>query len=164
MSSEERIKLQDDYNSNTFMHEELNNCPIDFVKNFINGVFIFLTPECINLQAFAGPSSTETRFIGSDLTTFKEMNIEEYNNKIFYYNQYPRQFGWHDLPGGYLNRKLGVDRCGDCALMYHILSRYYNKHQPPGAMCQDILRLINRHLFCGNHGKYYNKLIFNSCK
>ncbi len=157
ISERDKHDLSRVYKNNTYMHEELDKCPIKFVDNFLNGKFIFIKPSHINIQAFAGPSSTESRLIGNTLD-LHEFNILEYEQKFFYYNRIHRPYGWHDNP--YADNTIGLDHCGDCALMVHIFETYKSKYALDinvREMVGDVLKIIGRDLSGDGHGYYFVK-------
>lgn len=146
-----------------YMNDDFFECPVDFLKNYRNKKFIFLDNIKINIQAFAPNESAETRLIGQNLN-FIEYDILSYEEKMYFYNSKYRPFGWHTNHTKYLDFDLGIDRCGDCALMCHILEKYCSKFSSK-FLVHDILKQFlsmgNRDLFgkYNLHGEYYRKLL-----
>jgi hypothetical protein len=90
----------------------------------------------------------------------------EYEERFHYYNTVEREFGFHNTP---INRGLGIDACGDCALMYRILSEYMQKYRPKMNAPQhihhrigEILKKLGRGLREAGtqHGKFFTSVYF----
>jgi hypothetical protein len=182
-----------DYEASPFTHDAFNQCSqISFIDDFKNKQFRFIKGDTCRIQAFAGPSSTEARLIGHDLEPCINYDPIEYENKFFYYNRIHRSYGWHTSHEEYIDysviskddtsiskdattiskddnsnssQKLGVDRCGDCALMCHILVEYckkYNKLYDRLSirnMVREILISIQRSILKDHHGSYLTQYI-----
>jgi hypothetical protein len=156
VSDKVREVVEREYNENTFTHEVFEDCDIKFMDDIRAGVFRYIKPEKIYLQAFAGLNSTETRLIASNLEV-AEFDIVDYEEKLYYYNKIERPFGYHD---GCVNEKIGLDRCADCALSCEIAKAYYDKYDIHGdaqGLIVQILRTISRSLKVDEH-KYYDKM------
>jgi hypothetical protein len=126
----------------------------------MNNVFVFIKPTSIVMQAFAGQTSTESRLVGSMPLVEHTFDIDDYNNKFFYYNRIHRAFGWHTNP--YVDDKIGLDHCGDCAIMCQVFETYCRKYGLPNdvpSMIRDVLAIIGRNLYdnLGLHGYYFKK-------
>ncbi len=150
-----------EYNKHSSTHGDMKKCGIDFLSDIKRGKFVYLKPEYIWLQSFAPISSTEVRLIGSD-TKLAEMDVKDYEDKIFYFNNIYRQYGYHSDHEDMLDYFMGIDRCGDCGLMCHIVKAYCAK---PGAIVTEPKQLIAEVLYSidrslvskGAHGLYFNK-------
>jgi hypothetical protein len=158
-------KVAQEYNGRSYMKEAFDNCAIPFLDNEKNKKFEYLDGD-IYIQAFAGPTSTETRIIGDSLKV-KEYNIYDYEDKIFCYNRTYRSLGWFTSHEKYLNKypvlceDIGIDRCGDCARMCHIFEQYLDKYpsisESPVHMTQNLLSWIDRSIKTGGHGIYHTQ-------
>lgn len=107
---------------------EAKELGLDLLDNYSAGGFYYFKPQTIWLQAFSREYSGETRLVGSGNELMK-YNISEYENKLFYYNKVKRVFGFHSGHTKYLDSSIGIDRCGDCAIMCEILRNYSNKYK-----------------------------------
>jgi hypothetical protein len=160
MDEKAKKRLRDEYENAEYSHDVLKNSDIDFLGNFENGIFRYIKPEKICLQAFADVTSTESRLIGSNVYDLVDFDVDDYNDKFFYYNRVPRPYGYHTEHEGDLSQEIGIDRCGDCALMCHIFNEYikkYNTGQSAKTLISELLRSINRNLKSQNHGFYFDK-------
>lgn len=152
-----------EYNKHKNTHNDIKQCGINFLDNIKSGKFVYLKPECIWLQSFAPISSTEVRLVGNTTKT-SEMSISDYENKIFYFNNIYRQYGYHTDHEDMLDYFRGIDRCGDCGLMCHIVKNYCSKPNAiitdPKQLIIDVLESIDRSLVSkGAHGLYFNKYL-----
>lgn len=104
---------------------------LDIYKHYANNKFKYLKGDHINIQAFPGQSSTETRLIISPSVirnnTFALYDGTEYEEKLFYYNNVVRLYNYFDSNKPYAMEEYGVDCCNDCALMVKIMENYYTK-------------------------------------
>jgi len=145
------------YENSSYTHPALNTCDIKFMENFYQDKFVYLKPERIYLQSFAGQTSTETRLVGSTLE-LAEYNIVDYNDKLFYYNRVYRSYGWHHEVTPYIDDEIGIDHCGDCGVMCKIFARYFEKWDQPDKTkkyVRDLLHMIHRNIRdIGYHGHY----------
>lgn len=151
-----------EYNKHKNTHADIKKCGINFLDDIKRGKFVYLKPESVWLQAFAPISSTEVRLVGSGLK-LAEMDVKDYEDKIFYFNNIHRQYGYHSDHEDMLNYFTGIDRCGDCGLMCRIVKDYCAKPgaviRDPGAIITELLTSINRSLVSkGAHGLYFNRL------
>jgi hypothetical protein len=82
----------------------------------------------IYIQAFPGPTSTETRLIVKKDAKIIEYNHTTYEQACFYHNTILRQQDYrkfmHDKV--YDLQRDGIDNCYDCATLCHILESYYS--------------------------------------
>jgi len=137
-----------------YMMDAFNKCPIKFLDNAKKGKFIYIKNDHIWLQAFPGPTSSETRLIGSlgsiateDTNNLQEYDIDDYNDKMHYYNRIHRTYAFHDVDADFT---LGVDHCADCALALHILRNHGGKKT-----LANILHQIDRTVHNHPHGLFY---------
>lgn len=163
ISPEEISSVLVDYEKSPYTHDALKRCRVPFIDNFTKGKFIYLKPTSIYLQAFAGATSTESRLVGTSLDT-TEFDVVDYNDRFFYYNRIHRSYGWHQSHEEYLNNVVGIDRCGDCAIMCGVFDNYYKKYGLPVQTARIITRLlktIHRSLVDRKyvHGNYYEKYV-----
>lgn len=156
---EPRAKIESAYKKFTYMHEDLSACKLPILDDHYNKKFVYLKPQHIWIQAFSRPHSTEARLVGCGLETH-EYDIREYEEKHFYFNALHRPYGWHTTHEKYLNRSLGIDRCGDCALMCRIVEEYVEKYGGNVLdIIKDVLISTRRNVFgTTSHGMYYHKL------
>lgn len=147
-------KIDEEFAAAKYSHGDFARCKIKFIENYRVGKFEYIDPEVMYMQAFAGPTSTESRLVGSKLTT-KEWNVRDYNDKYFYYNRAHRSYGWHDVA---VDRALGIDHCGDCAIMMKTFDMYRAKFSvatPTVDMVSRLLYVCRRNLFDGSIHGYY---------
>ena len=146
-----------------FKRASLNG--IDFLKNNKEKRFVYFDGP-IWIQAFAPPTSTESRLLVKleDIDKVKDYDLLNYEDRFFFFNLVHRPFGWHDIPQDFLDTSYGIDRCGDCALAYHIFNRYCEKfgdinYKTPKELFIGLLRDIKRTLRKDGepHGYYYLK-------
>lgn len=158
-------KVKAEYKDRQYTHNAIEKCKINFIENVKSNKFTYIKPELIYMQAFAGHSSTESRLVASSLDLY-DFDCDEYNNKYFYYNRLHRPFGYHESHEKYLDPKLGIDRCGDCAIMCTIYENYYKKFTNVTDLrtavrnnIKSLLRTIRRSLRFSDtvHGIYFNK-------
>ncbi len=94
---------------------------IDFVANFESKKLVYWDGT-VNLQAWPGSHSTETRLI-TEAKSFKDWGTPvAFENKLFYYNYIERWVGLHKNDNA--DGPLGFDHCNDCALENHLWVRY----------------------------------------
>lgn len=118
----EKQELLAEYNEREYTHVDFEKCDIPFIENLKNNVFEFIKAD-IMLQAFAPTSSTESRLVGNTLERVI-YDINEYEEKFFYFNTTMRP---KHVYRSFINRKVGIDNCHDCALMCEIFREYYEK-------------------------------------
>lgn len=112
-----------------YMQAAISACPLDL--NVRGERWTYLAGD-VYIQAFGRPVSTETRLIGTlgrdgELTT-QEFDLRNYEERFQYYNNFHRNLGKHTDHTEYIDYDLGIDRCGDCAVMCNILRDYYTKY------------------------------------
>lgn len=134
---------------------------IDFLNDYSKNKFKYYQQYQIYLQAFPGMGSAETRFVTSEYSKIAEIDVLNYEERLFYYNNVSRLFGFHSNYKIFDNN-YGIDGCTDCALMHKIFENYYNKYFPKGKdnIKNDIINLlktIKRTLV--EHGSHHGKLI-----
>lgn len=157
---------------------------IDFIGDYKNKKYKFIKGDNIYLQAYQGKSSTETRLVGREKYNLskkyfletKYYSIKDYEDRLFYYNNIVRAFGWHyQIPKIFLNKYYMVDRCGDCAIMSHILIEYVKKknivkplddettYAQAFSILETTLKNLERHFLNSDHDLhgFYNKKIYN---
>ena len=137
---------------------------IDFVSLYQNKEFMYFNCD-IYLQAFAGEHSSEVRLVGSDINNTKSIDIKEIDNKMFYYNNFERIFGYHNDNKIYHNPNTGIDGCGDCSVMCKIVSDYVAKinSQPnsPSFIAERSVFLILDKMIEFLTSEYGNNLLIN---
>lgn len=110
-------------------HGDIQRCAdtVDFIKDYEEGRFVYLAGDHIFIQAYAPVNSTEVRLVGAayDLAPYDMVEFEE---RMRFYNVYHRPLGNHLGAAAYEDYRLGLDRCGDCAVATAILSRYLVKY------------------------------------
>lgn len=106
---------------------------VDFIGDYKKREFRYFSPDCINIQAYPGQSSTESRLIVSaaanpGYTGLTAYDHVDYEQRFFYYNRIRRCYGFHNVAAAIFDEKTGFDGCGDCALAYSIFRAYYDKY------------------------------------
>lgn len=128
---------------------------IDFVANQATQKLIYWAGE-INIQAFPGPSSTETRLITDGKTIHEFGAQKEYESKLFYYNSVDRC--WRHHANANASAADGFDHCNDCAIENHLWEKYVATYAPDTRVIDYVRRLsgiTHRNLLRGNHGRMF---------
>lgn len=134
---------------------------IDFIENrksrrlkYFDGI--------INIQAFPGQSSTETRLITDGRNVIDYGDPSDYENKLFRYNNLLRVYVLHKNDNA--DPALGFDHCNDCAIENHIWSSYLEKYKGKypadttvKSLVAEISKITYRDLRRGAHGKYFKQ-------
>jgi hypothetical protein len=157
-----RAKGLAEYRRRTETHDDFRHCAdagIDFIKDYEEGRFEYMAGDHIFIQAYAPLNSTETRLFGAgyDMVPYDMVEFEE---RMRFYNVFHRPLGNHHGAAVYEDYRLGLDRCGDCAVATAILSDYLAKNfgaVDPSAvktLFQETLASIGRSVFgeFGMHG------------
>ena len=130
---------------------------IDFLENLKNKKLVFFD-GIINLQAFPGKVSTETRLITDGKKVVDYGGPEEYEAKFFYYNRIDRGFIKHENDNA--DRSLGFDYCNDCAIENHIWKKYisvYDNKLKVKDMVAKLCKNSNGTLKQSGHGNFFTK-------
>lgn len=101
---------------------------IDFLGNYAAKRLVYLKRDKVYLQAFAEVYSGETRYVVRDYDSVETLNMKEYENKLYYFNNFERALRYHHGHEWCFSKELGVDACGDCAVMIEIYRKYYEKY------------------------------------
>jgi hypothetical protein len=157
-----RAKGLAEYRRRTETHDDFRHCAdagIDFIKDYEEGRFEYMAGDHIFIQAYAPLNSTETRLFGAgyDMVPYDMVEFEE---RMRFYNVFHRPLGNHHGAAAYEDYRLGLDRCGDCAVATAILSDYLVKNfgaVDPSAvktLFQGALASVGRTVFDGfnSHG------------
>jgi hypothetical protein len=144
------------------MHQYQTLFNVNLFEQYNNGAYLHMRPTHINVQAFVGGSSTETRFVAfrknGDYNEIKTFNSHDWENTFAYFNVV-RDYDYFNHP--YLNRSLGIDGCHDCALMMSILEQYCILHNKPPSFAVNIIQrhmnILHRYLIQQNHGRRFKK-------
>lgn len=90
---------------------------------YLSGKFRYVGGK-LYIQPWSGQNSSETRLVfkNENIMTY---DVEEYNDKLFYYNSVLRQYQNH--VNAHADAKRGFDHCNDCALTAAILDEYCRK-------------------------------------
>lgn len=122
---------------------------LDMLADHAAGRFVFIHPEVIWVQAFAPSGSSESRFVGAlprqGTMPISPVDVSEYEDKFYFYNRIQRSFGWHTSHEACLDREIGIDRCGDCAIMCAVFGDYYRKYYgdaDPAKIKEDVAALL----------------------
>jgi hypothetical protein len=113
------------------LFQDAENNGLDMKTDYVNGIFSYFKADRINIQAFPGQSSTETRIIidpktiiDNDLVKYDSTDYEE---KLFYYNRVIRPYNFFNDNKPYISKEFGIDHCSDCVLFANIIKNYYVK-------------------------------------
>ena len=130
--------------SKPFYANTLNKCKnfIDFVADYDMGKYQYFTNECINIQAFAGTESVETRLITSDYDNKINYDFHDFEEKLFYYNRVYCDLLLHSDNKDCWDKELGIDGCGDCAIMCGVFKAYFAKYNLPDKTLENIRNLM----------------------
>jgi HrpA-like RNA helicase len=130
---------------------------LDLLLSYKEGKFMYYDGE-INLQSFSRPNSSETRLhISNDNLFLTEYDPKEYEEKMFYQNVFLRDYCFYNNEE-FFNKEIGIDGCGDCAIMIKIIKDYFNKFydSSDSSYIQQhitfILDLMNRKILTKEHG------------
>lgn len=128
----------------------------DLIAEYMKGRYLFMANDHINLQAFPGSSSTETRLIAfpEHYDKFVEYKTTEHEDKLFYYNLI-RECYFTDRHQSQFGNVPGFDGCLDCDLAYEILDQYAKKFKSsrsPIALLRDALWTMHRPIKSQYHG------------
>lgn len=131
---------------------------IDCAQEYHAGRYFFAQCAHINLQAFAGASSSETRMIiaGDHLRVPLALyDSKEHEEFMFFFNLM-RKMCFIARNKAHFGAIPGFDGCLDCDLALHILDEYARLVAPSGRAGIDILRTllarIDRTLLVDGHG------------
>jgi hypothetical protein len=157
-------KTMKEYNTNEYVREAISKCKLKLLDNLKSGKFDYIKADHIYMQAFAGQTSTESRIIASSLDT-QEYDCDDYNDKFFYYNRIQREYGYHTEHKKYLDKTIGIDHCGDCAIMCKVISAYYTKYNGEASpekvkdTIRSVLKTIHRNIKSDKtvHGHYFEQ-------
>lgn len=150
----ERKHSQAPYAADFAMSKEYG---IDFVENHKTQTLVYWAGT-VNLQAFPGQSSTETRLITEAKETHNWGPPADYENRLFYYNSVERCFRHHINDNA--DRALGFDHCNDCALENHLWKKYIaysGDTVPVRARVKKLSDITFRPLVRENHGHFFDK-------
>ena len=120
----------------------------------------------IYLQAFPGPTSTETR-----LMVRKDAKIIQYDNKIyesacFHHNIINRELSYNNILGDLSLEKDGLDNCYDCVSFIKIVEDYNKFRNLPISNIKILINSIQKEItgdtdICNNTIKYFNETLGN---
>jgi hypothetical protein len=131
---------------------------LDFVSNYNSGKHLIYYDGQINIQAWPGESSTETRLDTAGLKLHDYGNTSEYENKLFYYNKIERGLIHHVNPNA--DSQLGFDHCNDCSLENLLWTNYINRYKSP-LKVRDLVIKLSKITFRGlrrdYHGDFYTQ-------
>lgn len=98
---------------------------LDMVSNYIKQVVHYL-PGTLDIQAFAGQTSTELRLSNLNYQADQELVVypdwKSYEGEMCMFNRVWRSVVLHDNP--YADSSLGLDHCNDCSLEVHFWEEY----------------------------------------
>lgn len=124
---------------------------VDFVANAKARTLTYFLGT-INLQPWAGISSTETRLV-TDGKTLISSDANDYEDKLYYYNSIERPFVKHINENA--DRKLGFDKCNDCAIENYIWKQYLKmsgRKESVKSLVAKLSKNTHRHLRRDKHG------------
>lgn len=132
---------------------------LDFAENYKTKKLVYWDGT-INIQAFPGPSSTETRLI-TDAKSLRDWGTHyDYEDRLFYYNNIERCYGHHVNDNA--DPKLGFDHCNDCALENLLWKNYISsiigdqRTRPTvQSFVSKLSKITHRHLIRENHGRFF---------
>jgi hypothetical protein len=129
---------------------------VDFEANCKVKSLTYLKGD-IYVQAFAGPSSAETRLlIEEKLENFDYGQLGPFENKMFYFNNIERCYKMHENKNA--DRTIGFDHCNDCALENLIWEDYVSKHGGTvRAYVKKLISLLGKPLIRDKHGKMFRE-------
>lgn len=134
---------------------------VDMLEQYENGHYYFVANDHINLQSFAGQSSSEVRLIVTRENLSRglvEYIVKEHEDRLFSYNLM-RDVCFVQRNESLFGRVPGLDGCLDCDLAIHILSQYCDLHMrstatmTPVMLLQEVLTMIGRSISIQFHGK-----------
>lgn len=116
----------------------------DFIDDYSKNRFRYFKAEQINLQAFAGKTSTETRLITGNYDDFVEYDYRDFEDRLFYFNRIYCDLLIHEEHKNCWNKEIGIDGCGDCAIMCGIFQAYFSKYALPENVLESIKALMKQ--------------------
>lgn len=131
---------------------------IDFIKNFESKQLTYFAGK-INLQAWCGMISTESRLIITSDELYNYGTANEYDDKYFYYNALERCYVIHRNENA--NPHIGFDHCNDCALENVLWLNYirkYNKDDRVEKFVDKLSQITHRNLFRDSHGYLFRDI------
>ncbi len=160
ITAEEQSKVLSEYNlASPASKDVFRRCPINYIENFANGCFEHMW-GVIHLQAFAPPSSTETRLFttGSPVTVrYDYVKYEQqmfYSNKIGIYAPGTYQIGLPATSVAALNA-MGMCLCANCTLAINIFADYCRAYgSNPISILQRCVEVVGRNFNSMGHGIY----------
>lgn len=161
---EETLKLMQNEPYNTDF-EMAKNDGLDFAANLPSKELFYFDGK-LNLQAFPGESSTETRLITDGKKVVQLCSQKEYEDKLFWYNNISRPYIHHYNNNA--NQRIGFDHCNDCAIENHIWNEYVKFRRdflklpakPVLDYVKSLSQIIYRNLFREPHGFSFNRKMF----
>ncbi len=94
----------------------------------------------IYIQAYPGPTSSETRLVCKKGAHLKLYDNTEYEDACFYHNSISRAHGYRTAIGPVTLARDGLDSCYDCASFIHIMYEYV---RVMGRSVGDLRQLLN---------------------
>ena len=97
----------------------------DILAEYLARRYLFMASDHINIQVFAGPTSTETRLIAgpADYARVVPYDPREHEERMFYYNMM-REYCFYEQNRAQFHANIGLDGCADCNLALHIAREY----------------------------------------
>jgi hypothetical protein len=163
----EREQVAADYKfSLAYIKRVFTECSVDYIGNFAAGFFIHAHGE-IRLQAFAPPSSTETRLVTNGRPIAIQYDCTKYEQQLFYLNK----VGLYS-PGNYrlgLSAEqtekidaLGMCICANCTAAFRIIAEYcrgpLSTITDPCVLLQRCMELTGRTFNVAGHGIYLSRI------
>jgi hypothetical protein len=139
--------------------EAFDACKIDY-RNFSLRKFEFFAGE-LYIQPWSPVSSTETRLVFDGIPGIRTYELNEYEDRFFYYNKILRNYQLYQNPNA--DRKLGFDHCADCALENLIWTDYCRSRGITNVLTfvRILSKLTHRKLLYENHGRAFGPIPIN---
>jgi hypothetical protein len=119
----------------------------------------------IYIQAFPGPTSTETRLIVKKNAQIIKYDNQQYENACFYHNAELRSLIYKSPLGVTMIDRDGIDNCYDCVSMILILAEYLRAVKQPITNLRNLVLLVQKSITYGKHNiksqtiKYFNNTL-----
>lgn len=131
----------------------------------------------IYIQAYPGPTSSETRLIVEKNAKIIKYNNKQYEDACFYHNTVSRDLCYNTKLGKLSLERDGLDNCYDCASFIKIMEEYVNYRKLPLTKIRSLIGDIQKEISFGKSSvklhtvKWFNttfdkfkKLTYKRCK
>ena len=120
----------------------------------------------IYIQAFPGPTSTETRLMVRKNAKIIQYDNKKYESACFHHNIINRELSYDNILGDLYLEKDGLDNCYDCVSFIKIVEDYNKLRGLPVSNIKILINSIQKEItgdtdICNNTIKYFNETLGN---